>query len=525
MPLSAPSPDAARPDVACPDVACPDVACPGRAQRSANPILYQINTRVLLAGIARSFGRPATLDDIPDQALRAVAELGFEWIWFLGVWQTGEQGRAVSRGHAAWQQGFREALPALAPADICGSPFAVAGYAAEARFGGNDALERLRRRVAQAGLRLMLDFVPNHLALDHPWVCERPSLFVQGTEAALAAQPENWIRLHTDEGRRVIAHGRDPYFPGWPDTVQLDYANPETQAAMRDVLLDLAGRCDGLRCDMAMLLLPAVFERCWTGWLQGRAVAPFWEQAIPRLRAAAPGFCLMAEVYWDLESTLLGQGFDYAYDKGLYDALRARDAGQVRARLGAEASVQSHLVRFLENHDEPRAASSFGLQQHKAAAVLSFCAPGLRLLHQGQLEGARVQIPIHLERGPEEAIDPAIHEFYLDLLSVLRDPLLRHGSFRPLAVAAAWEGNPSHAGFTASSWSDADGPRLLCVVNYHADRGQCRVRIAHPTLGGRVVSLSDRLGPEHYARDGDVLGGEGLYLDLPGWGYNLFAIG
>ena len=511
MPLSASSPTSA--------------SNPVRPQRSAHPILYQINTRVLLSRIARSFGRPATLDDIPDQALRAVAELGFEWIWFLGVWQTGEQGRAVSRDHAAWQEGFREALPDLTQADICGSPFAVAGYEAETRFGGNDALDRLHRRVGQAGLRLMLDFVPNHLALDHPWVRQRPSLFVQGTEAALAAEPENWIRLATAEGRLVLAHGRDPYFPGWPDTVQLDYANPQTQTAMRDVLLDIAGRCDGLRCDMAMLLLPAVFERCWEGWLHGRAVAPFWKRAIPELRAAAPGFCLMAEVYWNLESTLLAEGFDFAYDKGLYDALRAPDAARVRALLGAETAGQSHLARFLENHDEPRAAAVFGLQQHKAAAVLSFCAPGLRLLHQGQLEGARVHIPIHLDRGPAEAIDPAIHEFYLDLLSVLRDPPLRDGTFAPLAVAAAWEGNPSHEAFTASSWSDAGGPRLLCVVNYRSDRGQCRVRIVHPALSGRVVSLSDRLGPEHYARDGDVLGGEGLYLDLPGWGYNLFAIG
>ena len=498
---------------------------PARPQRSANPILYQINTRVLLGGIARRFGRPATLDDIPDQALRAVAELGFEWVWFLGVWQTGARGRAVSRNHAAWQRGFREALPDLTQADICGSPFAIADYRAEASFGGDAALARLRQRVGQAGLRLMLDFVPNHLALDHPWVRQRPSLFIQGTQAALAAEPENWVRLDTEQGRLVLAHGRDPYFPGWPDTVQLDYANPETAEAMGDVLLDIAGRCDGLRCDMAMLLLPEIFERSWAGALGGRPAVPFWERTIPRLRAAAPDFCLMAEVYWDLEAALLGQGFDFAYDKGLYDALRAPDAARVRALLGAEVRVQSHLARFVENHDEPRPAASFGPSQHRAAAVLAFCAPGLRLLHQGQLEGARVHVPIHLDRGPAEGIDPAIHEFYLDLLSVLRDPLLRDGSFGPLAVGAAWDGNPSHEGFTASTWSDARGPRLLCVVNYRADRGQCRVRIVHPTLSGRVVSLSDRLGPEHYARDGDLLAGEGLYLDLPGWGYNLFAIG
>jgi alpha amylase-like protein len=492
---------------------------------SANPVLYEINTRVLLGGIARRFNRPATFDDIPDQALRAVADLGFEWVWFLGVWQTGEAGRAISRSYARWREGFREAVPDLTESDICGSPFAVAGYQAEAAFGGNEALARLHRRVNAAGLRLMLDFVPNHLAPDHSWVHNRPSLFVQGSQAELDSDPQNWIRVETAEGWRILAHGRDPYFPGWPDTVQLDYANPETQAAMTNVLLDIAGRCDGLRCDMAMLLLPEVFEHCWSGTLRGRRVNPFWTEAIGRLRAAYPRFRLLAEVYWDLESRLIDQGFDWAYDKSLYDALRMSDAGRVRDLFFADLPYQSHLARFLENHDEPRAAATFDLPQHKAAAVLTFCAPGLRFIHQGQLEGARVHIPVHLDRGPAEGIDPGIHEFYLDLLAVLRDPVLHGGVFEALPVGPAWEGNPSHEAFTASIWSDADGPRLLCVVNYRSDRGQCRVRLTHPSLAGRLVSLSDRLGPEHYARDGDMLGGEGLYLDLPGWGYNLFALG
>ena len=491
----------------------------------AHPLLYQVNTRVLMAGMARQFGRPVSFDDIPDEALRAVAGLGFDWIWFLGVWQTGAAARAISRSNPVWQKEFEQALPDLEPADICGSPFAIADYTADAAFGGNAALERLRARVHAAGLRMMLDFVPNHLAPDHPWVHARPSLFVQGTEAELQAEPENWIRVETVNGSLVLAHGRDPYFSGWPDTVQLDYANAETHAAMGDILLDIAGRCDGVRCDMAMLLLPDIFERTWSAQLQERRVAPFWPDVIPRVRTLHPEFRMMAEVYWNLEARLIGQGFDFAYDKGLYDALRAGDAGQVNALLSEDAAAQAHLARFLENHDEPRAAASFEWSRHKAAAVLAFCAPGLRLLHQGQLEGARVHIPIHLDRGPEEEIDPAIHEFYLDLLSVLRDPVMRDGSFEPLPVHAAWEGNPSHQAFTASLWSDADGPRLLCVVNYRTDRGQCRVRINHPSVAGRAVSLSDRLGPEHYTRDGYMLTHEGLYLDLPGWGYNLFAIG
>ncbi len=490
-----------------------------------HPLLYQINTRVLLGSVSASLGRQAGFDDIPDEGLRALAELGFDWVWFLGVWQTGEAGRQVSRTHPSWQAGFREALPDLRREDICGSPFAIAAWQADTRFGGDAALERLRRRVHAAGLRLMLDFVPNHLAPDHPWVHDRPGLFVRGTPTARDAEPEDWFETGTGSGPMILAHGRDPYFPGWPDTAQLDYSNPETQAAMRAVLCQIAARCDGVRCDMAMLLLPEVFERSWRDHLDGRAVASFWPDAIRAARAEHPRCRLMAEVYWNLEAALLAQGFDWAYDKGLYDALRDGDTATVTAMLAAPPETQSRMARFLENHDEPRAAASFELPRHKAAAVLTFCAPGLRLLHQGQLDGARVHIPIHLDRGPVEALDPAIHEFYLDLLAVLREPVLRDGVFLPLEVDAAWEGNPSHAAFAASLWSDADGPGLFSVVNYRADRGQCRIRIRHPSLADRAVVLSDRLGPEHYARDGNMLATEGMYLDLPGWGYNLFAIG
>ena len=497
----------------------------GPGSGTVHPLLYQINTRVLMAGMARTLGRPVSFDDIPDEALIAIASLGFGWVWFLGVWQTGQAGRAISRDNALWRKQFEQALPDLTQSDICGSPFAIAGYEVDAAFGGNEALARLRTRMDAAGLRLMLDFVPNHLAPDHPWVGAHPSFFIQGTEADLRSEPENWIALDTPGGRLVVAHGRDPYFPGWADTVQLDYSNPQAHAAMRDVLAGIAQRCDGLRCDMAMLLLPEIFERCWSAHLAGRRVAPFWPEAIGAVRAAGRQFCMVAEVYWNLEASLIGQGFDFAYDKGLYDALRAQDAARVRGSLSADPSAQSRLVRFLENHDEPRAAASFDWARHKAAAVLAFCSPGLRLFHQGQLEGARVHIPVHLDRGPPEQVDPEIHEFYLDLLSALRDPALGSGSFQSLAAAAAWEGNPSHDAFACSLWSDAGGPRLLCAVNYRSDRGQCRIRIPHPGLSGRIVSLSDRLGPEHYARDGDMLAREGLYLDLPGWGYNLFAIG
>jgi len=133
----------------------------------------------------------------------------------------------------------------------------------------------------------------------------------------------------------ALAYGRDPNFSGWPDTLQLNYANPELQRVRIDELIAIAGKCDGVRCDMAMLLLPDIFQRTW-----GVTPEPFWPRAIPAVHAKFPDFTFMAEVYWDLEWTLHQQGFDYCYDKRLYDRLRDGHARPVGGHLLAGLDYQ-----------------------------------------------------------------------------------------------------------------------------------------------------------------------------------------
>jgi len=479
------------------------------------PSLFEINTRVWLDRLSREAGRPITLATVDDAILDDLARQGFDWIWLLSVWQTGAASRAVSRGNLAWRAEFEAALTDLTEPDICGSGFAISAYEVDEALGGKAALADFRARLAARGLRLMLDFVPNHTALDHPWVAARPDFYVQGDEQALAAAPANYYRVETDHGPRVLAHGRDPNFPGWPDTLQLNHANPELQAARTTELLAIAGQCDGLRCDMAMLVLPEVFRRSW-----GLTPAPFWPTAIAAVRQAHPGFTFLAEAYWDLEWELQQQGFAYCYDKRLYDRLRNADAGAIRAHLAAGLDYQDRLARFLENHDEPRAAASFPWPQHQAAAIVTYFAPGLRFFHQGQFDGARVRVPVHLRRGPVEPRDPDIAAFYDRLLTVL----FRDGAWSLIAPQPAWTGNPSWQDFISYAWRAPDGGRYLVVVNYSDHQGQCRLRLPFTGLAGGRFRLVDLMGSEVYDRDGDGLIDPGLYIDLGAWRYNVFRL-
>jgi glycosidase len=483
------------------------------------PALYQTNTRVWLTELTCALGRSATLDDIPDADLDRFVQLGFDWIWLLSVWQTGPAARAISRANTRWRREFADTLPDFGEQDIAGSGFAIQSYTVHCDLGGAAALARLRQRLQQRGLKLMLDFVPNHMAPDHAWIDEHPDHFVHGSDTDLARSPHNYCRVQTKSGPLVLAHGRDPYFDGWPDTLQLNYGNADLQQAMTGELERIAGQCDGVRCDMAMLVLPEVFERTW-----GIRADPFWPEAIESVRRRHPHFIFMAEVYWDLEWTMQQQGFDYAYDKQLYDRLRGGHARPVREHLYAGLDYQDRLARFLENHDEPRTAATFEPRMHEAAAIITYLSPGLRFFHQGQFEGRKKRISPHLVRAPLENVDASLYEFYERLLTALRQPVFRDGTWTLLEPLPAWEGNWTWDCVIAWSWQRADGERRLITVNYADNQSQCYLRIPFSDVDGRTVRLRDMMGTATFDRDGQDLVSRGLYLDLPPWSFHVFEM-
>lgn len=483
------------------------------------PTLYQVNTRVWLTELSRQLGRRATLDDIPDAVLDNFARQGFDWIWMLSVWQTGEFARVISRSNAGWRHEFEQTLPDLTDDDIAGSGFAITSYTVHRDLGGDAALSRLRERMRQRGLKLMLDFVPNHMAPDHPWVEVHPEYFVSGSEVDLTRAPQNYFRLPTKTGSQLFAHGRDPYFDGWPDTIQLNYGNPDLQAAMIGELKRIAGQCDGVRCDMAMLILPEVFQRTW-----GIDAKPFWPTAIPKVHEVNPNFIFMAEVYWDLEWTLQQQGFNYAYDKRLYDRLCEGHATPVRDHFRAGLDYQDRLARFLENHDEPRAAATFDGPRHQAAAVATYIAPGLHFFHQGQFEGRRKRISPHLVRAPREPVDPSLVEFYARLLVVLKKPAIRDGMWRLVECGQAWDGNPTHGDLIAHAWEADASQRLLAVINYSNHQSQGRLRLPFAINPSGTLRLQELIGTASYDWSTSEVAVNGLFVDLPPWGTQVFSL-
>ena len=488
-------------------------------QKPLFPSLYQINTRVWMTELSKNLGRQATLDDIPDKELDILAESGFDWIWFLSVWQTGKEGQRISRQNPEWRKEFQDTLTDLQEEDIAGSGFAITSYTVSEQLGGDTALSRLRWRLGERGLRLMLDFVPNHTGLDHSWIRDHPEFYIKAGESELEREPKNYTRIRLEHEDIILAYGRDPFFPGWPDTAQLNYGNPDLQEALIETLIKIAGQCDGVRCDMAMLVLPEVFERTW-----GIKCQHFWPEATRRVRAANPEFRFMAEVYWDLEWTMLQNGFDYTYDKRLYDRLKEGHTQAVREHFFAGLEFQRKMARFLENHDEPRVASEFSAGMHKAAAILTYLSPGLRFFHQGQFQGRKKRISPHLVRAPQEPVNEELELFYDKLLGILRQPVFRSGNWQLLDCKPAWEWNWTNNNFISFGWRGEGEEKMLIAVNYSHEKSQSYIKLPFDDINTGTWLVRDMISGISYEREGTDLQNKGMYLDEPAWKIYVFSL-
>lgn len=480
------------------------------------PIVYEINTRVWLDTLSREKGKKIHLGTVPRAEWNAIGKSGVDAVWLMGVWERSAAGIDVSNHDEPLVDEFQQVLPDYTPEDNVGSPYCVRDYRVAEYLGGPDGLAKARRALASMGLSLILDYVPNHTALDHPWVTEHPEYFVRGTEEDLAQSP----RYYFKSGGNIIANGRDPYFPAWTDVAQLNPYNTRLRKAVAETITDIAGRCDGIRCDMAMLMLNDIFQRTWGEKAGKPPETEFWTDIINATKKHYPDFTFIAEVYWDLEWNLQQLGFDYCYDKRLYDRLVHENGTSVRNHLKADMDYQERLVRFIENHDEPRAATMFHDAKARVAAILCCTLPGALLLHQGQFEGFRVRFPVFLRRGPQEHVDRGLQHFYLSLLALMRETGLKQGEWY-LCDTSGWPDNQSYLNMVAWSWQNEDR-HILIAVNLSDGYSQGKIKVPWIKPDVSVWELQDLMNPAiNYRRAHEDLT-PGLYVELPPWGYHFF---
>jgi hypothetical protein len=428
---------------------------------TSHPILLQMPAHHFVHRMSSKIGSCGTIGSIPDSEWHALAS-GFDFIWLMGVWQRSQGSKKRALEHPGLRKDFDQALPGWTDEDVGGSPYAIGAYEVDSSIGNQEELDKVRETLNKMGVGLILDFVPNHLALDHRWTTKHPQRFVRGESKVVSEHPE-WFFSPTPNV--FLAHGRDPNFDPWTDTAQINFWSEDAREALIQTLLGIASMADGVRCDMAMLALNDVFAKTWNPAIdvQSSPSAEFWQEAIQRVRQRYPNFVMIAEAYWGLEGRLIEVDFDFTYDKDLYDCLRDRDASDVLRFFAKEKESRTQHVHFVENHDEQRSVVAFGRDRSKSAALITSLLPGMAMFQDGQAQGRKTRTPVQLLREEEEQADLEIQQFYERLLLVLNLQVVRQGHWQPLFARTAWDFNPTFQNVLGGQWSL--GGQSLLVLN------------------------------------------------------------
>lgn len=482
-----------------------------------HPHILEINARNWVWTLSHKYGREMTLGTIPEQEWNKLQRQGFDLIWLMGVWKISHLGRRTKAFHPALQAEYEKVLPDWTADDVIGSPFAIGDYRVNEKLGSEDDLLIVKERLHQRNMGLVLDFVPNHLAFDHPWTRERPHLFI-GTSAEVTHDNEHlFYSIETSSGTISLAHGKDPFFPSWTDTAQLNYFNQETRQEMIAVVHQIAKYADGIRCDMAMLCLNDVIRQTW-GWLlqHTHASVPeteFWSDLIDDVKGRNRNFLFIGEVYWDLEWKMQQLGFDFTYDKRLYDRMSDAFAQDIREHLKAGSRFQKSSLRFIENHDEERAITHFGPEKVKPVTVTIATIMGMRFFHEGQAEGKTLRLPVQLLRTIEEPVNVELKEFTEKILNVTNRSIFHDGDWLLLEMSSSWPGNDSHSNLIAWQWR-SETQHFIIVVNFGTERSQGRLHIPECIFCDQKVVMYDHVSGNYFSSVGNEVDSEGLFIEL-----------
>jgi glycosidase len=485
--------------------------------------IYEINARVWIKKFSKGQSGFA-ITDVPGSYWDYLKGLGFNAVWLMGIWKTNPDTIEKYCFTEPLKNNYSKALKNWKKEDIVGSPYSIDVYEISSIFGSEKHICALREILNSKGMKLFLDFVPNHFNAESRYVYEMPEMFLQADKEIYDAdiytfyKPDKYADKH-------FAHGRDPFFPAWQDTIQVNFYNPAARKSLTDILKRAAELCDGVRCDMAMLPLNNVFSNTWSGVINKmnirRLPTEFWKEAISDVRKEHPEFMFIAEAYWDLEWDLQQLGFDYTYDKKLLDHLRDENITGIKLHLSAEKEYRDKSLRFIENHDEERALKEFGKNRSLAAAAVISSIPGGKLYHDGQFEGARIKLPVQLGRAPEETLVECVKDYYGRILEITKTDIFNKGEWQIKNPIQAWANNFSFRNFLAWEWQYKDEKRLV-VINYADTTSQCRI-IIEPGDYGENILFKDILNVAEYLRSAEEVCTTGLYIELKNFQTHIFS--
>ena len=392
-------------------------------------VLIAKNSYVWLDQLSKLYGREIrTLNTIPDEELDRLANTGITGLWLIGLWERSTASKTMKQ-----MMGNPEAVA---------SAYSLMDYQIAEDLGGWSALENLRWRAWQRGIRLSADMVPNHMGIDSTWVVQHPDWFLSLPHSPYPGYSFNGKDLSNDErvgifledhyynktdaavvfkrvdrwtgDERYIYHGNDGTSMAWNDTAQLDYLKTEVREAVIQTILHVARNFPIIRFDAAMTLAKKHIQRLWFpepgsgGAIPSRSEhgltreqfdqampEEFWREVVDRVAAEVPDTLLLAEAFWMMEGYFVRTlGMHRVYNSAFMHMLRDEDNSKYRSviknTLDFDPQVLKRFVNFMNNPDEKTAIEQFGNgDKYFGVATLLTTLPGLPMIGHGQIEGFR----------------------------------------------------------------------------------------------------------------------------------------
>lgn len=484
--------------------------------------IYEINTRVWIKRFYDG-DNPITIDKVPGEYWDYLAGLGIDYIWLMGVWKTCKSTINKYCFEEGLVKDYMIALRDWKRSDVIGSPYSINVYEVSPDLGGEECLLKLKEELNKRGMKLILDFVPNHYSADTQLLKTNSEIFLPADQEIYSRDQYTYFKPFDDEDI-IYAHGRDPFFPAWQDTIQVNYFCEEARDFQLKLLKNISKLCDGLRCDMAMLILNNVFTNTWGGTINKMGfqhpTTQFWQEAITAVKVDNPEFIFLAEAYWDLEWELQQLGFDYTYDKKLIDRISHGNPKEILSHLYAEPLYQERSCRFIENHDEQRAMTLLGKERSQLSAVLISTLAGMKLFHDGQFEGKKIKLPVQLGREPQEVELKCMKEFYENLLTITKADVFRYGDWHLMNVFSPWSDNTTFRNIIAYEWRYKTD-KALVVMNFANTTSTAKIKLDVVGYPDAFI-LHDVLNNIDYTRSTEEAYHTGLFIELKAYRAHIF---
>ncbi len=530
-----------------------------------NLVLIAKNTFIWLYQLSEKYNKPIKhLDQIPIEEFESLRSFGINGLWLIGIWERSPASKIIKELY-----GKKDAIA---------SAYSIYNYRITNNLGGEDAYLKLKSKANDAGLKLGCDMVPNHTGIDSPWVVGHSDWFIQAKSNPSPDFKYNCPNLSSDQRAEIrieegyytqtgaaevfqfrynssgdnlyIYHGNDGTSMPWNDTAQLNYLNQETRAAVRETILEVAGKFDIIRLDAAMTLTKQHYKRLWFPYVGGSKYIPtrgnynmdnldfdeqmpreFWIEVLEDIQEKEPDTLLIAEAFWLMEGFFIQHlGMDRVYNSAFMNLLRDEENEKfkkcIKDMIAIDPFFLERLVNYQSTPDEEPAINQFGnKEKYFSICTLLATMPGLPMFGHGQFEGYKERYGMDfLQPYFNETPDEKLIMRHKELIQPLLENRFKYSCSRNFRLLDYYYTNGIINNDVIAYSNQNNSYRSLVIYNNANKQSDGVIKTPFELLGNKSIIFIDFYTKEEIQMPSSAIEDQGLSVHLSPYECRVFEI-